>query len=226
MKITFISDTHNHQDGMKQLPGGDILIFSGDMMGSGYRHTEVIDFVKWISGQDYRYKVCVAGNHDRLCESEPDSVRKKFLKHYDDGVRYLCDELIEIEGLKIYGTPYQPYFCNWAFNVLDSNKLKEIYAKIPEDLDILITHNPPYAILDRSHKERLFYGFTGEEPLGSQELSDRISELGDHAPKYHCFGHIHGDGGKLQKVENTTYINASVCDEGYEPVNDIITIEI
>lgn len=226
MKITFLSDTHSKHD-LVELPGGDVLIFSGDFMTSGYYPDEINQFTKWISKQDYKYKICIAGNHDRCCEAYPlYTVKDMFEKYYDDGVRYVFNEMIEIEGLKLYGTPYQPYFCNWAFNVPDEDKLYEIYKQIPEDLDILITHCPPYDILDKSHLPRPYYHTTGEEPLGSQILSKVLDELGEHRPRYHIFGHIHGDGGKIVGKDGTVYINASVCDERYYPVNKITTLDI
>lgn len=225
MKVTFISDTHvRHLD--VKLPGGDILVFSGDCMGSGYRPNELKDFIKWFGDQPYTYKVFVGGNHDRFYENDPVTSGKWFEAASSHGVTVLCNQGVELGGLKIYGTPYQPYFCDWAFNVPDSDKLYWIYKNIPENLDILVTHCPPYDILDKSHLPRPGWGRTGEEPLGSQELSKVISELGGAAPRYHCFGHIHGDGGKTVTVGNTTYINASVCDEGYSPVNQILTLDI
>lgn len=227
MKVTFISDTHTRQMNMKPLPGGDILIFSGDAMSSGYSPIELTNFIEWIKVQPYKYKICVAGNHDRYCEAYPVYVIKDmFEKYYDDGVRYICDELIDVEGLKIYGTPYQPYFCGWAFNVSDEDKLYNIYKQIPEDVDIFVTHCPPYDILDKSHVVRTIWGMNGEEPLGSEVLTEVLNELGEHKPKYVAFGHIHGDGGKTIEIEGTTYINASVCDEKYQPVNDIVTLDI
>ena len=216
MKITFISDTHCKHNRMNPLPGGDILIFSGDAMSSGYYPQELDGFLIWLKDQPYTYKICIAGNHDRYCETLPSYMTKDvYEKYYDQGVRYLCNESIEIEGLKIYGTPYQPYFCDWAFNVPDSEKLYNIFKQIPEGIDILITHCPPYDILDKSHLPRPQWGRTGEEPLGSKELSKVLDELGDKAPRYHAFGHIHGDGGKTLVKGNTTYMPVCVM----SPIN-------
>ena len=218
MKITFISDTHTQHKKI-ELPGGDILIFSGDFMGSGYRVYEAQSFLKWFSEQPYKYKIFIAGNHDRYCEINPEIFETLVDDYVEQNVIYLKDDLIEIEGLKIYGTPWQPYFCNWAFNIPESDRLISLYQNIPEDLDILITHCPPYNILDKSHDYR-----NGEEPLGSKELEIVLSELGKHRPKIHCFGHIHGDGGNTL-TDGTCYINASVCDENYNPINKIVTID-
>lgn len=225
MKVTFISDTHNRHRRI-ELPGGDMLIYAGDFMSSGYYIEELHDFVSWIAEQPYKYKVCIAGNHDRLCESYPyEKVKDLFEYYYDDGVRYIMDEEIEIEGLRIYGTPYQPYFLNWAFNVKSERKLTEIYTKIPSGLDILITHCPPYDILDKSHKSRPQSDITGNEPLGSKELLNVLNYM-EEPPKYCCFGHIHGDGGQILKQDDITFINASVCNEDYIPSNKVITLDV
>lgn len=225
MKVTFISDTHTREHSVK-LPGGDILIFSGDCMSSGYNWWEINDFLDWFSEQPYEYKIWIAGNHDRWIEKKPEDVKECVSTYFDKGVRYVYNETIEIKGLKIYGTPYQPYFCGWAYNVADTDQLYSIFKMIPENLDILITHCPPYDILDKSHFPRPAYGRNGEEPLGSKELSKVLDELGPAAPRYHVFGHIHGDGGKMEVQGLTTYINASVCNEAYDPVNSVTTLEI
>lgn len=224
MKITFLSDTHNRHHLLK-LEGGDILCFTGDFMTTGYNHMEVNDFLEWLKSQPYKIKLVVAGNHDRYCQSFPKyQIKDMFEKYYDNGIRYLQDDEIEIMGLKFYATPYQNYFCGWAWNIKDSEKLYMIYEQIPEGLDILLTHVPPKNILDKSHVKTM-RNPTGEEPLGSKELSLRLSEM-VNPPRYHVFGHIHGDGGKTITIGNTTYINASICNEEYQPVNSIITLDI
>lgn len=221
MKVTFLSDTHRSHNNIT-LPGGNILVYAGDCMGAGYYQNELTSFIDWFAEQNYTHKVCIAGNHDRWCETNDSETKKLF---EEKGIIYLKDNIVQIEGLKIYGTPYQPYFCNWAFNVKKFEKLKEIYKMIPEGLDILITHCPPYGILDKSHLPRLYYGYTGEEPLGSVELKEVLEEM-EKKPKVCVFGHIHGDGGKMEERDGVKYINASVCDENYETTNKIISIEM
>ena len=143
------------------------------------------------------------------------------------GVIYLKNTSFDYNGVKFYGTPYQPYFCGWAFNVPDSNKLTDIYNMIPEDTDVFLTHCPPYGILDQSHRPNC-YNPTGEEHLGSMELKELLAEksLYNKQPRVVAFGHIHGDGGKKMQIGNTLYINASLCDENYEPTNNIVSIDL
>lgn len=231
MKITFISDSHTHlyDTNYKELllPKGDILCFMGDLMSSGYNEGEIIHFLKWFSKQPFIYKVFIAGNHDRLFENNSLLVDDLISVFNENGIIYLKNSSFEYEGIKFYGTPYQPYFCDWAFNISDSEKLIDIYNMIPDDTDVLLTHCPPYGILDQSHQSN-WRNLTGEKHLGSVELKEVLDEkiMKNTAPRVVAFGHIHGDGGKKVQIGDTLYINASLCNEDYEPLNDIITIDL
>lgn len=223
-KVTFISDTHR-QHYQIELPGGDFLIYAGDFSGAGWDIEEAIGFRDWISKQNYSHIIIVPGNHDRMMENifSSDKQKKEFFE-INNKIHYIHNEYINIDGFSFFGTGDQPIFCNWAFN-RTPEQLKKSYSLIPENLDFLIAHCPAYGILDCSHVPRPFYKRTGEEHLGSIELQERLSQL-KNPPRYFCFGHIHGDGGKMTTIGNTTYINASVCNERYEPINPIITLEI
>ena len=231
MKITFISDTHTYMydDNYKELilNGGDILCFTGDIMSSGYNEGEIIHFLKWFSKQPFRYKIFIAGNHDRLLEDKPLIANDLISQYKDKGIIYLKNSSVEIEGLTFYGTPHQPYFGGWAFNVPDYEKLIYIYQQIPDNVDVLLTHCPPYGILDQSHRPN-YHNPSGENHLGSIELKEVLAakNLTKTQPRVVAFGHIHGDGGKQIQIGNTLYINASLCDESYEPVNNIVSIEL
>jgi Icc-related predicted phosphoesterase len=231
MKITFISDSHTYlYDELYRelvLPEGDVLCFSGDIMSSGHNEGELIHFLKWFSKQPFKIKIFIAGNHDRFIENQP-LIAKEIISNYQNyGVIYLKDSSFEYEGIKFYGTPYQPFFCNWAFNVADFEKLVNIYQQIPDDIDVLLTHCPPYGILDQSHHPN-YSNPDGENHLGSMELKEVLAEksLKKCQPRVVAFGHIHGDGGKMMKIGDTLYINASLCDEYYEPVNNIVSIDL
>lgn len=214
MKITFISDTHTkHHQVTSQLPGGDLLIHAGDIMNSGYRRSEVTEFCGWFEWQDYDNCVFIAGNHDRLFEDEPDYV-KTVLSEYG-GIDYLEDESLVLDnGVKIWGSPWQPEFYDWAFNLpKDGLELKQKWSQIPIGTDILITHGPPHGHLD---------AVVGQyNNLGCKMLSERIEVV---KPKIHVFGHIHSGYG--YKFENGThYINASVLGEDYIFKNKPLTVE-
>lgn len=219
MIITFISDTHTKHDKL-QMPElkGDLLIHAGDIMNSGYVSGEINKFCKWFESQSYEAKIFIAGNHDVYFEDRPADAAD-IVNWFD--VEYLQDsELIFVnltseESVKIYGSPWQPEFYNWGFNLPKNGKeLETVWGKIPKDVDILITHGPPQGHLDAS-------GDPWNEPdLGCELLRKRVDEI---KPKIHVFGHIHGSYG--YKFHNGThFINASVLDEQYRAVNKPLTI--
>jgi Icc-related predicted phosphoesterase len=231
MILTFISDTHTYMydKNYKELilSKGDVLCFTGDIMSSGYSEKELVDFLEWFSKQPYKYKIFIGGNHDRFLEDNSFIAEEIISEFASCGVIYLKNTSFEYEGIKFYGTPYQPYFCGWAFNVPDDKKLLNIYKMIPDDVDVLLTHCPPYGILDKSHRPN-YSNPTGENRLGSTALREVIDDMFHHncPPRVVAFGHIHGDGGKQKQIGDTIFINASLCNEDYEPINDIVTIEL
>jgi predicted phosphodiesterase len=217
MRITFISDTHTKHRKL-DLPGGDLLIHAGDIMNSGYSAYEITDFCKWFEEQDYDACIFIAGNHDRIFEISPDQASSIFDTY---GIDYIQDEMLEYDNfrdrkVKIYGSPWQPEFYNWAFNLpRGGEELKEKWDKIPPDADILVTHGPPQGHLDISGPPY------NEGNLGCELLRVRVDEIN---PKIHVFGHIHGSSG-YKHHNGTHFINASVLNERYELVNKPITAD-
>ena len=220
MDITFISDTHTkHTELNGQLPGGDLLIHAGDIMNSGRNSNDISDFCKWFDGIDnYDHKIFIAGNHDRMFEDTPRKAME-IVNSYKS-IDYLQDDWIEVGNdesmAKIYGSPWQPWFHDWAFNLPKGGPgLYSKWEAIPKDTDILITHGPPQDHLDIS-------GPPYNEPhLGCALLREKVD---NQPPKIHVFGHIHGSYG--YKFHNGThFINASVLNERYEQVNKPLTID-
>ena len=209
LRIVIISDTHNKHKRLGKLPDADIIIHCGDMTSIGQSH-EIVDFMKWFSMLPHRYKICCAGNHDWIFQTNHLIAMEKV----PENVIYLEDSGIEIEGLNFYGSPVQPPFCNWAFN-RPEEKLKEHWLAIPDDTDVLITHCPPYSIMDFSIYDKIYTG----SPSLYHEVVERIK------PLVHAMGHIHSGYG-IKVIENTTFINASNLDENYMCVNPPILIEI
>ena len=218
MKITFISDTHNkHKQITEHLPGGDLLIHAGDISSRGYKH-EIQEFCKWFNGlENYTVKTFIAGNHDFGFEKEPEMV-KEIVGSYK-WIDYLQDDFlgygVDTENfVKIYGSPWQPEFHNWAFNLPKNGKeLEEKWNNIPNDTDILITHGPAFGYNDR---------ILGQyENLGCELLTKRIKEI---KPKIHVCGHIHS-GRNIVFNDGTLFINASVLNEQYIYTQKPITID-
>jgi len=216
MIITFISDTHTKHRELS-LPGGDLLIHAGDLMNTGYQLGEITDFCKWFEAQDYDVCTFIAGNHDRAFETLPERVAE-IVNSY--GVDYLQDDSIEYSRssplVKIWGSPWQPEFYNWAFNLPRSgDALRRQWSRMPVDTEILVTHGPPQGILDTS-------GPPYNQPLlGCELLLERVESV---RPKIHVFGHIHGGYG-YRFHNGTHFINASVLDEGYRQVNKPVTVD-
>jgi Icc-related predicted phosphoesterase len=220
MRITVISDTHTkHNQITSSLPGGDLLIHTGDIMNSGYHANDIYSFCEWFNGIDnYHHKVFIAGNHDRMFEDHPEKVME-ILNSYK-WIDYLQDDWIKVSDIeqmvKIYGSPWQPEFYDWAFNLpKGGSELEAKWEAIPKDTDILITHGPPQDHLDVS-------GPPYSQPhLGCALLREKLDE---QPPKIHVFGHIHGGYG--YKFHNGThFFNASVLNEAYEQVNNPITFD-
>ena len=207
MKIITISDTHSQHLGLK-LPEGDMIIHAGDVSGSGSA-VAVKSFLNWFSNLDYKYKIFIAGNHDWFFEKNKESEIEKYIP---ENVIYLNDSGVTIENINIWGSPVQPWFLNWAFNRMGKEIISH-WNKIPENTDILITHGPPYNILDKTTQGTL---------TGCPYLLEKINKT---KPKYHIFGHIHESYGIIEK-NNTTFINASVLDVKYRRVNDPIIFEM
>lgn len=207
MKIVCISDTHRHRP---EVPSGDILIFAGDDDINGM--SSLISFANYIKDIDCKHKIVVPGNHDFWFE-RGDLGRISILE--EKGIKVLIDEMIEIEGLKIYGTPYTPIFMNWAFMESEED-LRKRFFRIPEDIDILVTHGPACGVGDQ-----ILPGSTGRqgESLGSLALAEAVSGL--KSLKLHVYGHIHGSYGK-----RINSVNASICDEAYTMANKPIIVEV
>jgi Icc-related predicted phosphoesterase len=216
IRITVLSDTHTRHGliPMSDLPGGDILIHAGDIMNSGYNKNDIHDFLYWLSSlKQYDTKIFIAGNHDRMFENHPEEVQEWLNKHLN--VDYLQDEAIMVDGIKIYGSPWQPEFYNWAFNLPKNGfGLAGKWEAIPDNTDILITHGPAFGTLDTVVGRR-------HDHLGCELLAERIEVV---KPKIHICGHIHSGYGYYWNG-HTHFFNASVLDEQYEYTQKPITFD-
>lgn len=214
MKIVCLSDTHNCHEQI-EVPDGDLLIHAGDATTIG-NIQQIAAFNQWFVHLPHPVKIFVAGNHDWLFETD-NSLARSVL---DKSIIYLQDASVVIEGLKIYGSPWQPKFFDWAFNLNRGAELAEKWKLIPLDTDILITHGPPHKILDEV--PRKYY----VENTGCEELRKRVQTLAEFGNlKLHIFGHIHGGYGQAQEL-GVKFVNASNCDEQYSPSHPPLVVEI
>lgn len=204
MKIVCISDTHCLEQGIV-LPDGDMLIHAGDLTTTGTLEQINAAFA-WLGDLPFKHKVVIAGNHDFGLETELSGIV------IPAGITYLKNNWVEIAGLKIWGSPICVPFADWAF-MWDLERRQELYQTIPPDIDVIISHGPPWGILDKMQE-----GFS----VGCTALAKRIKEI---MPKLCIFGHIHYSYG-LHQHDGITYVNAAILNQQYALANAPIVIEI
>lgn len=211
MRIVCVSDTHGSHDAL-ELPAGDVLLHAGDITAHG-SETDYRRFLDWFARQPFRHRVFVAGNHDTWLESWP---RETAGLAEAAGVVYLDDARYVADGLRIWGSPITPRFHDWAFMRDPGADIERHWAMIPPDTDVLLTHGPPYAILDRVERtpERF-------EHTGCPSLLARVQQI---EPAYHVFGHIHEEYG-AERNGRTCHLNVSSMDKGYSVVNPPVIID-
>jgi len=176
MRIVAVADTHLFTSDLV-VPDGDVFIHAGDLCRGGDLD-ELREAAAWIEALPHRHKIVVAGNHDWCFVHDPAAARALL-----GNMHYLEDAELVLDGIRFYGSPWQPEFNDWAFNLPRGEAIAAVWRKIPAGLDVLITHGPPEGLGDRS-------------PVGGRagcaDLRRRIAEV---LPRLHLFGHIHQDGG-------------------------------
>jgi len=197
VKFVCLADTHNlHQ--LISVPDGDVLIHAGDFCTYGHLD-EVARFADWFRELPHPHKIVVAGNHDRVLENAPE-LAEPLLSDFI----YLRDSAVDIEGVTIYGSPWQPWFYDWAFQRHRGEPMREIWRRVPAGVDILITHGPMHGVGDRTS--------TGVH-AGCEALRDEILER--IRPAIHLCGHIHEGRGRYE-VDGIVSINASSVNLAYQ----------
>ncbi len=206
LRIVVLSDTHGLHDRL-EVPPGDVLIHTGDFtMAGGLEEVEAFNL--FLGRISHRWRIVIAGNHDACCQNASGEARTRL-----DNAIYLEDEEVVIEGLKFYGSPWQPQFQNLAFNLPRGRLLRDKWAKIPDDTDVLITHTPPWGVLDST---------LGGLIVGCEELAEALRRV---RPRLHLFGHIHEAYGVVEK-DGTTFANASNCTLLYDLANPPLVFEL
>lgn len=206
MQVLAISDLHGY---LPEIPKCDLLLLGGD-----YCPTRNLDqerrfmlgpFTEWLKKINARFIVGIAGNYDFILQEDPELAKNL-------PWIYLQDNEVNLEGVRIYGSPWTPPFFNWAF-MKPEFELKKEFKKIPTGLDILLTHGPAYR-----HRDKTTSGYHA----GSFSLWEAVNE---RKPDSHVFGHIHEDRGVLD-TEHTRFFNVSHVDFGYEPKHSPIDIPL
>lgn len=195
MRIIHISDTHGKHHLLTNLPQADVIVHSGDVSFSD-SEGEVLEFLNWFFFLDYPHKVFVPGNHD-------DCLYGRKIQDLPDNCHYLCYSGVRIEGVNFWGVPL---FVN------DHDQIEHSIKQIHNNTGVLISHSPPYGILDSD----------GEVNHGSVDLLQAALRI---KPTYHLFGHIHAAYG-IEKSNDTIFVNASLMNKMDELVNKPILLEI
>jgi predicted phosphohydrolase len=189
VRIVAVADTHLFH-GDLDVPDGDVFVHAGDICRGGDLD-ELRAAAEWMAGLPHRHKVIVAGNHDWAFVHEPAAARGLL-----GGMTYLQDAEVTLDGIRFYGSPWQPEFHQWAFNLPRGPQLAAVWSKIPPGIDVLITHGPPEGFGDRS-------------PVGGRAgCADLRARLEVARPRLHVFGHIHQDGG-LWKHDGVVLANVT-----------------
>lgn len=191
MRIVAVADTHTFQADLDPIPEGDVFVHAGDLCRGG-RLNELATVAEWLKALPHRRKVVIAGNHDWCFVREPDAA----IALLGPTVTYLQDSGAEIDGVKFWGSPWQPAFNKWAFNLPRGSPLAEKWAAIPGGTDVLVTHGPPAGIGDRSDDAAR---------AGCADLLEAVRRV---RPLLHLFGHIHPDGGCWQEGD-TCFANVT-----------------
>ncbi len=215
MKITCISDTHNQHLHIPPdwLEGGDVLVHAGDISGRGSLR-EVEEFLVWFNELPYTHKIMIAGNHDFWFEKVSTFAVNEMLQEKYPNIVYLNDSGIEIDGVKFWGSPVQPWFYDWAFNRMGTDICRH-WDMIPLDTDVLITHGPMKGILDMT---------TRGVSTGCPYLLEKSAEMTNL--KLFVCGHIHEAYGKFEFPDGGVFVNASTLNFNYQVQNKPIVIEI
>ncbi|MCA9490041.1 MAG: metallophosphatase domain-containing protein [Myxococcales bacterium] len=205
-RVVCLSDTHGRHAELA-VPEGDVLLLAGDVTRRG-RPDELAELDAWLATLPHPHKVLIAGNHDFLFETDPPRARS-LIRH----ATYLEDEEVTVCGLRIWGSPWQPAFFDWAFNLPRGEALRRVWEAIPAGLDVLLTHTPPRGVLDRTSR--------GQD-VGCDDLLAAVARA---RPRLHVFGHIHEDVGRVER-DGTIFVNACSCTLSYVPSNPPIVIDL
>ena len=206
MKFVMLGDTHGFHP---EIPPGDVLIHTGDFTRGWGGRDHVKDVARWLGEQPHPHKFMVGGNHDGSLFTHEEQCRSILgIK----GIRYLCHQAAMVEDLKIWGSPYHPQIAGVFGKSYE--ELFKIWAEVDDpDVDVLITHGPPYDMLDQT--------IDGEH-AGDKWLRNWLN---GRRPKLHAFGHIHEGYGSF-KGTFTHFFNVSICNERYEPINPVTEVDI
>lgn len=218
-KVVMISDTHGFHrdpffDELLEMDG-DLLIHAGDLSMSGELDV-LYDVNKWFweLGKKFNDIVVIGGNHDRSLGNKDMLAYKIFT-----GATYLEESSVRINDKLIWGSPYTPWAFTTIANMFAFAKLRDKMTwNIPKDVDIAVTHCPPYGYGDLLAE----HSSDPNTHIGDRKLLDKLWEI---KPELNVCGHIHESYG-IVETKDITFVNCSVVNERYDLVNEPIVMTI
>lgn len=226
MKICMLSDVHEQWHNLV-VPECDLLVSAGDYSYLGRQHI-VDSFHYWLSMQKAKHIISVQGNHEVWVEMNFQEARDRVHK-IDKRILFVADQEAIVEGKRIWCSSITPAFHNWAWNVPRGKKIRAYWDQIPDDIDMLVTHGPPYGILDQQiphpQPSNVPSNTAKYDHLGCEELIKKVRQFKNL--KLHVFGHIHGSSGVYvdqacrYNSKPIVFINAAICNEQYTPANPV-----
>jgi Icc-related predicted phosphoesterase len=229
MIIVAISDVHGVLPPKEEIPDSDLVLIAGDILPVLYKKPDRLNLSyqfnwadhrlrSWLEALPTKHVVGIAGNHDWLFE--------KSFPPSDLPWKYLNGTSVEIDGIKIWGSPYSIRFLDWAFNV-PPDDMHKCWDNIPEDTQILITHNPPYGYGDMVNRDKALKGPDGTiypgGHIGCPVLLEKIKAL--PKLKLHVFGHNHSGYGQWE-IDDKILANVTLLDDSYMRINKPFVWEI
>ena len=214
IRIVAVSDTHGYHRKL-DIPDGDIFIHAGDVTMEGELDVAA-DFAKWVRELPHAHKIIVPGNHDFCYDISSIRYQERAAQLLDlPRTHFLIDAARTLEvreqKIRLYGAPWVANLKGWAF--WDRNR--DRFESAPRDIDLLVTHGPPYGIRDAAQ-------FNDAIHYGSKHLVRYIQRC--YGLKLHIFGHVH-EGAGQEQVGEITFVNACTCTREYKPTNPPVVLD-
>jgi len=213
LRFVCISDTHNKIDRI-HIPNGDVFVHCGDAVHYLTSSRDLVRFNEFVGRLPHRHKIFISGNHCICLNPQRPDLTQAILSN----MTYLQDQLIDIEGVKIYGSPWRPRR-GWIYPAeafgYDATRIRhDIWSKVPTDLDFLLTHGPPFSVRD--------YHPLTDVRIGCPDLLDEV--VTRIRPRVHLFGHMHTNrGASLYRSEDNEQLEGA----SYDPEqHDILFVNL
>lgn len=239
-RIMVISDTHEHSSNGTTMPQVDVLLHTGDLSNFGKLEALRESVKMWDTIEAELKLVIAGNHDislDRTPRVENMS-NDEYAKYHKAALEIMTGPLAKEAGItylqegtytfalsngatfKVYASPYTAGPGGWAFpyeplkdrfnDAKKTNQTSIATNPILSDVNIVMTHGPPYSILDQVDGQN----------LGRPDLLHAISRT---KPLMHYFGHIHeGNGANIVtwKIDGSVKDPSSATPLETEQINE------